>query len=140
MVETRAALLKASPHVSVKQRGVFVGAIDQMDRRIKRVVSLLDQQYRDPPSIEQLADAVGLSASRLAHLFREEMAMSIQSYIVDRRLVMAAMLIVQTDERISQIAYSVGFGDVSNFNHSFKRRFAMSPREYRANHEPPERA
>lgn len=106
-----------------------------MDRRIRRVVSLLDEQYRDPPVVVDLAAAVGLSASRLVHLFRKEVGMSIRSYVVERRLVMAALLIVQTDEQISQIAYSVGFGDVSNFNHSFKRRFAMSPREYRANHD-----
>jgi AraC family transcriptional regulator of arabinose operon len=107
-----------------------------MDRRIRRTKTLLDQQYRDPPSLEELAEVVGLSASRLAHLFRNETGMSIQSYVVERRLFMAAMLIVQSDEQISQIAYRVGFGDVSNFNHSFKRRFAMSPREYRASHDP----
>ena len=106
-----------------------------MDRRIKKTKTVLDQQYRDPPSLETLAEHVGLSASRLAHLFRDETGMSIQSYIVERRLFMAAMLIVQSDEQISQIAYRVGFGDVSNFNHSFKRRFAMSPREYRARHD-----
>lgn len=106
-----------------------------MDRRIKRVITVLDQQYRDPPSLEQLADSVGLSGSRLAHLFRKEVGRSVQSYIVERRLLMAAMLVVQTDERISQIAYRVGFGDVSNFNHSFKRRFGMSPRAYRASHD-----
>ena len=96
---------------------------------------MLDQEYRDPPSVEELAGRVGLSTSRLAHLFRDDVGMSIQSYLVERRLVMAAMLIVQSDERISQIAYHVGFNDVSNFNHSFKRRFAMSPREYRATHD-----
>jgi AraC-like DNA-binding protein len=106
-----------------------------MDRRIRRVRSLLDEQYRDPPSIDELAGMVGLSGSRLAHLFRDEVGMSIRSYVVERRLAMAAMLIVQTDERISQIAYSVGFGDVSNFNHSFKRRFGMSPGEYRNEHD-----
>ena len=106
-----------------------------MDRRIRKVATALDQQYRDPPTIEQLADEIGLSASRLAHLFREEIGKSVQSYILERRLVMAAMLIVQTHERISQIAYSVGFGDVSNFNHAFKRRFEMSPRQYRKSHD-----
>ncbi len=106
-----------------------------MDRRIRRVRSVLDEQYRDPPSIDELSTMVGLSGSRLAHLFREEVGMSIRSYVVERRLAMAAMLIVQTDERISQIAYSVGFGDVPNFNHSFKRRFAMSPGAYRETHD-----
>lgn len=109
-----------------------------MDRRITRVKSVLDTEYRDPPSVAELAVAVGLSASRLAHLFRKEIGMSIQSYIVERRLEMAANEIAQSHERISQIAYSVGFGDVSNFNHAFKRRFGMSPRQYRAGHELPE--
>jgi len=106
-----------------------------MDRRIKRVSTALDQQFRDPPPIEQLAEDVGLSSSRLAHLFREEVGRSIQAYVMERRLSMAAMLILQTHEQISQIAYSVGFGDVSNFNHAFKRRFGMSPRQYRASHD-----
>lgn len=103
-----------------------------MDRRIIRVRTVLDEKYKDPPTVTELAESVGLSTSRMAHLFRREMGRSIQSYIVERRLVMAAMLLIQTHERISQIAYSVGFGDVSNFNHAFKRRFHMSPREYRA--------
>jgi len=111
-----------------------------MDRRIIRVRSVLEEQYRDPPSIDQLAETVGLSASRLAHLFRREIGKSIQGYVIERRLLMAAMLIVQSHEQISQIAYSVGFGDVSNFNHSFKRRFGMSPRQYRAGHDLPDGA
>ena len=46
-----------------------------MDRRVKRTKSVLDQEYRNPPSLEQLAEGVGLSASRLAHLFRNETGM-----------------------------------------------------------------
>jgi len=106
-----------------------------MDRRIRRVRSVLDEQYRDPPSVHELAVMVGLSASRLAHLFREEVGMSIRSYVVAQRLHVAALLIVQTDERISQIAYSVGFNDVSNFNHAFKKRYGVSPGEYRQAHD-----
>ena len=97
--------------------------------------SVLDQQYNVPPSIGELAASVTLSTSRLSHLFRHEVGMSIQSYIVDRRLQMASTMIEQSDEQISQIAYRVGFRDVSNFNHSFKRKFGMSPRAYRARHE-----
>ena len=106
-----------------------------MDRRIKRVLTLLEGRLKDPPSIEQLADDVGLSPSRLAHLFRQEMGRSIQSYLLEQRLLAAAKAVVETHEQISQIAYSVGFGDVSNFNHAFKRRFGMSPRQYRRAHE-----
>ena len=123
MLETPAKFLKC-----------FSKEESAMDRRIRRVRTVLDEQYRDAPSIHELAAMIGLSASRLAHLFREEVGMSIRSYIVERRLQMASMLIVQTHERISQIAYGVGFNDVSNFNHSFKKRFGMSPGDYRKTH------
>ena len=126
MVETPAEFLKS---------GCFSRSDRRMDRRIRRVRSVLDEQYRDPPSVHDLAAMVGLSASRLAHLFRQEVAMSIRSYIVARRLYMAALLIKQTDERISQIAYGVGFNDVSNFNHAFKKRFGASPGDYREAHD-----
>jgi AraC family transcriptional regulator, arabinose operon regulatory protein len=106
-----------------------------MDRRIRRVRSVLDEQYRDPPSVHELATMVGLSSSRLAHLFREEVGMSIRSYVVARRLHVAALLILQTDERISQIAYSVGFNDVSNFNHAFKKLHGRSPGQHRQEHD-----
>ena len=106
-----------------------------MDRRIKRVRALLDEQYRHPPSVHELAGTVGLSASRLAHLFTDAVGKSVRSYVVDRRLTTAAVLIVQTDDRISQIAYGVGFNDISNFNHAFKKKFGMSPGKYRKTHE-----
>ena len=111
------------------------GSFSSMDRRIKKVRSVLDEQYRNPPSVHDLAASVGLSASRLAHLFRDEIGTSVRSYIVERRLTSAAFLIAQTDERISQIAYGVGFNDISNFNHAFKKKFGMSPGKYREAHE-----
>ena len=101
--------------------------------------TLLDEQYRNPPSVHELAVMVGLSSSRLAHLFRDEVGKSVRSYTVDRRLTSAAFLIVQTDERISQIAYGVGFNDISNFNHAFKKKFGMSPGKYRETPPEPEK-
>jgi AraC-like DNA-binding protein len=74
---------------------------------------------------------VGLSSSRLTHLFTESAQVSIRAFIQERRLRHAAELLASTDERIAQIAYSVGFRDPSNFNHAFKRTFAVSPKAYR---------
>src|SRR5258708_39775490 len=106
MVETRASLLTSA---CVSARPWRHPRSDRlMDRRIRRLLSVLDQQYRDPPSIEQLAGAVGLSASRLSHLFRDEVGMSVHSYVLERRLVMSALLLVHTDERGRPVASRVG--------------------------------
>jgi AraC-like DNA-binding protein len=74
---------------------------------------------------------VGLGASRLEHLFKAHAKTTIRDFVRERRLMEAASQLASTEERISVISFGVGFGDVSNFNHAFKKRFGLSPRAYR---------
>jgi transcriptional regulator GlxA family with amidase domain len=102
-----------------------------MDRRIRRVVEWLEGDWRRPLRLADLAGRVGLGVSRLEHLFKTHTKLSIREFVREKRLLEAAQLLASTDERVSQIGYAVGFRDMSNFDHAFKRRFGMSPREYR---------
>jgi AraC family transcriptional regulator of arabinose operon len=104
-----------------------------MDKRIGEILDLLDREWRRDHPIEELASSVNLTASRLQHLFKSHMRRSITELLQARRLDEAATLLVTTHERVSAIAYFVGFRDVPNFNHAFRRRFHISPRQYRAN-------
>src|SRR5437016_291716 len=103
-----------------------------MDRRIGDILALLDREWRRDHRIDDLATSVNLGPSRLEHLFKASVQRSIREVIHTRRLEEAASLIATTYERISEIIYFVGFRDVSNFNHAFRRRFGVSPRAYRA--------
>lgn len=103
-----------------------------MDRRVRRVVQLLEERWRSTVRVDELANLVGLGASRLEHLFKEQARVSIRDFIQDRRLGEAAAMLVSTEERVSVISYQVGFQHVANFNHAFKKRFGVSPRAYRA--------
>jgi len=102
-----------------------------MDRRVRLVVALLDAQWRRSCCVSELARAVGLGASRLEHLFKAHENTTIRNFIRERRLREAAEMLACSEERISVICFGVGFRDVSNFNHAFKKRFGVSPREYR---------
>ena len=102
-----------------------------MDRRVVRVVELIRERGRARLRIAELARDVGLGPSRLEHLFREHARISIRDFIRNHRLTAAAELLASTDERISTICFHVGFQDVANFNHAFKKRFGISPRVYR---------
>lgn len=57
--------------------------------------------------------------------------MTIREFVLRRRLDAAAQMLSATEERVSTISHRVGFNDVSNFNHAFKRHFGVSPRSYR---------
>ena len=103
-----------------------------VDTRVRMVVQLLEEQWRSGVRVADLADHVGLGASRLEHLFKQEARVSIRDFIRERRLSAAAELLAHSLERISVISFRVGFQHVANFNHAFKKRFGVSPGEYRA--------
>src|ERR1044071_236462 len=106
-----------------------------MDRRVKRVVQLIDERWRLPLGGGDLAQQVGLGTSRLEHLFKKEAQISIRDFIHERRLTEAAAMLRASEERVSVISFHVGFQHVANFNHAFKKRFGVCPREYRDNYE-----
>ena len=102
-----------------------------MDRRVRQVVEILGSEWHEGVCVPELASRVGLGASRLEHLFKANVRTTIRDYVRERRLAEAAAMLTAGHERISSIAARVGFPQVSNFNHAFKKRFGMAPREYR---------
>jgi len=103
-----------------------------VDPRVARIVSILERSWHAHVRVEELARDVGLCTSRLAHLFKQEARISIRDFVRERRLEAAANLLRTTFERVSVISFRVGFQHPANFNHAFKKRFGLSPGEYRA--------
>jgi transcriptional regulator GlxA family with amidase domain len=102
-----------------------------LDRRVVSVLMILEDEWQHPLNIHRLARAVELSASHLQHLFKRHVHRSIRDVVLEKRLIAAAAQLASTDERISTICFAVGFTDASNFDHAFKARFGISPRDYR---------
>jgi AraC-like DNA-binding protein len=101
------------------------------DKRVRSVLQAVDDDLRKTESIEVLATSVGLGGSRLRHLLREFIGMSLSQFRNERRLQVAAHLLARGHQRVSEIAYEVGFGDAAYFNKEFRKRFGLSPTRYR---------
>ena len=107
----------------------MVAGSRQTDSRVKQVVQVLNQ---DPSrTLPQLAHNCQISASRLSHLFKNEIGMNVKDYRLDRRLQTAAALVVSSDMPIKEIAYKVGYRHSSSFVRAFKSHFGLSPACYR---------
>ena len=63
--------------------------------------------------------------------FKNTMGTSFSEYLNEYRLTMASRLLVSSDSSILDIAAEVGYENLSYFNRTFKKRFEMTPREYR---------
>lgn len=102
-----------------------------MDRRVRQIIELLDLESDHQTRVSELARRVGLGASRLEHLFKIHTKTTIRDFVRERRLAQAAQLLATSEERISIISFRIGFPDISNFNHAFKKHFGIAPRAYR---------
>lgn len=97
-----------------------------LDRRIVRVLKQIRETLPREPDAGQLAAAVGLSRSRLLHLFKEQLGLPIGQYLLWRRLFEAARL---WDEGLSitDAAHQAGFYDQSHYTRTMRRMLDITP-------------
>ncbi|SDX38565.1 helix-turn-helix domain-containing protein [Paenibacillus sp. CF384] len=103
----------------------------QVDPRIDEIRHLLSTRMQDPIRIDELARAVGLSPSRLSHLYKESTGSSIVDSLNDMRIRQAALLLEHTDRQASEVALDVGFQNYNHFAGQFRKRYGMNPRAYK---------
>jgi AraC-like DNA-binding protein len=84
-----------------------------------------------PLRLEALAAEAGLSPFHFLRLFSRVLGVTPHQYLVRTRLAHAVRLLSDRDLAITEIAYRVGFGDLSNFVRTFQRAAGVSPRAFR---------
>jgi AraC-like DNA-binding protein/CheY-like chemotaxis protein len=110
----------------LRHRCISNGAVQQA---IDIIGSRHSDSSLDPRAI---ADAVSQRLSTLDVAFKRDMGCTITDHLRGVRLERAALLLVTTHKTIKEIWAEVGYNHASNFDHEFRRRFGMSPREFRA--------
>ena len=84
-----------------------------------------------PLSIAGLAAEVNLSASRLSHLFTQDVGLSPARYLHERRLTRARLLLERTFLTVKQVMACVGINDPSHFARDFRRLHGVAPSQVR---------
>ena len=103
----------------------------QVDHRVLEACQILSESLSADISIETLAEKVFLSPSRLAHLFREQVGVSIVRWREDQRIMRAKLLLQTTLLPVAVVGQQVGYDDQLYFSRVFKKRVGVSPSEYR---------
>jgi DNA-binding response OmpR family regulator len=101
------------------------------ERFLKKAINVIEENIADSElDIEKFAQLVGVSRMQLYRKLHALTNMTVKEFIRHIRLKRAAQLLVQEKLNISEIAYEVGFKDLSHFRKCFKREFGMSSTEY----------
>ena len=109
-------------------------AVEDDSRRILKVKNHISKNYRDELRLSVLADIAGMSPSAFSRFFKLHTGRNLSEYIIDIRLGYAARMLVDTARSISEICFSCGFNNLSNFNRIFKKKKGCAPSEFRENY------
>src|SRR5262252_8213876 len=102
------------------------------ERRIATAVRFIEVHFRRPLSLEELSALVDISPYHFLRTFKQVIGLTPHQFILRRRLSEAALRLRTTAEPVLDVALDAGFGDLSNFNHTFRAAFGTTPTEYRA--------
>jgi AraC-like DNA-binding protein len=82
-------------------------------------------------SVQEVADAVGLSRSHLSHKFKEAMGFDISAFMMRCKLEEAKSLLMYSEQSISEISNYLCFSSQSYFTSVFRQKYGLTPKEYR---------
>ena len=99
--------------------------------KIKLIMKYVENHYMEKITIADIAKVAGCSESHFMRYFKETMGTSFIDYLREYRLTMAVRLLLASDASILSIAEEVGFDNLSYFNRAFKKKYGVTPREYR---------
>lgn len=120
-------------------RGLGAGAavppsLRRADRdRAHAAAQLIETRHAEPLALADLAAAVGTSPFHFLRAFKAALGLTPHQFLVRTRLRHAARLLLETDLPVTEVAYAVGFGDLSTFTHAFKAATGRPPGAWRKN-------
>lgn len=97
---------------------------------VSRACDYIANHYGLPIGVEDIADHVGLSRSRLYRAFQQELHTSPVKYLTHFRIRQACVLLERRDLTVKAVAHSVGFENQLYFSRRFREIMKLSPTEY----------
>jgi AraC family transcriptional regulator, transcriptional activator of pobA len=93
--------------------------------------SLVTEKVSATSTVKGYADKLCISPKHLSETLKAQTGQNAQQLIQEALILETKTLLIQTDMSISEIAYSLGFEDVSNFTKFFKRFSGLTPSIFR---------
>lgn len=101
---------------------------------VRRALKYMEEHYRAPVTLQQLADAAGYSSFYFCKLFKQVTGLTPLQYMVRFRLEQAKKQMLTTDEPLESIMLETGFRNYGYFWRTFKAVYGDSPQNYRQTH------
>lgn len=109
----------------------LLGDEPQLSSRLAGLRAAVEENLSKNWTVENMAERVGVSASRLHAIFQETLGKSPRVWLTDLRLERVCRLLSSTDLSIAELAYRFGYADQSALTRAMRKATGMTPAAYR---------
>ncbi|MHA0857742.1 response regulator transcription factor [Paenibacillus sp. CMAA1364] len=114
------------------QMNIHTNQSSDDDRYKFSISQMVEDNIGEPDfSLTMLAEHMGFSSGYMSVLFKRLFNVSFQDYMVSTRLERAKLQLLMSDMKMYEISLAVGFDNPNYFSSAFKKRFGLSPLQYR---------
>ncbi len=132
----RRALALVNRHRGTGTTAAAARAAADRREQIRPVLAYVDRHCRESITLDDIAEVVHVSPSRVRHVFKDVTGVSFKEYVTQVRVAEAKRLLLATDLSIAEVARAVSYTNLSQFYKVFYRSCALSPAEYRRYYTP----
>lgn len=98
--------------------------------KIRKAKDIIVSRMAEPPSLQELADEVGLSLKKLKEGFKQIYGDSVFSFLFDYKMEVARKLLEAGDDNVNEVGHKVGYSTSSHFIAAFKKKYGTTPKKY----------
>lgn len=127
--------LSLDNHVQILSSSAFAKSDEISDsRRVKKVLAYINEHYTNKVSLTDVAQHVNMGEVSFSRFIKKRTGKTFIEYLTDVRVGSASRMLVDTTQTISEICYTCGFNNLSNFNRIFKKKKGYTPKDFRENY------
>ena len=123
--------LSISKDVTILNSENFDSENIQENERIKKVFNYIKLNYKEEVSLNEVSELVFMTPPSFCRYFKSKTNKTFTTFLNEYRINNALKLLAQSELDIKNICFQCGYNNFSHFNRLFKKKFQMTPSEYR---------
>lgn len=121
-------ILSLSSQIYPQQKNISDAIV--LPPQILNTVSYISKNYHENITLQDIANHSNCSVTYLSRIFTKYMGLSVYKYLIDYRISQSAILL-KSGYSVTDVSYSCGFSDCSNFIRTFKKSTGITPQQYK---------
>lgn len=98
--------------------------------KIRKAKDIVVARMAEPPSLQELADEIGLSLKKLKEGFKQIYGDTVYSFLFDYKMEVARKLLESGEHNVNEVGLKVGYSTSSHFIAAFKKKYGTTPKKY----------